>query len=454
MAAVASSISFKLLCLAAACACAGTAVAGPAAPLVNAGSASYKPATLTLTSTSARTQITWPSFRVSAGEVVKFVQPSAGSSVLNQVFDPHALDIQGGLSSNGSVYFLSGGRVTGSGVKLDLVGMISSSLHPPRMALATGGTTTLAQPGPLTTLAEGRIYVISDDAQAVTAAGGEVLLNPGKTVELAHAARINLRVELTAPSGESINLSRLVAANRDTGIFAGLFRIPAAARAPTQGAADAVSIASAEEQGAESAELRRFLRYALLYAQLRHESPQQEGGMLQVAAAPGSRTRLPELKSRHSPLPRDITIGVPGVRPQLPDAAPASVPVAVAAPRERGVDHGLLLALAPAAPAAAVVATLEPQPVAQREAAEPSELRLLARELTSAPPAPAQPMQVAQLHSDEAQGERQPQPASAVVAVALSQHAPAAAQSKAKEVLIERHAPHYFTDYRGALFFM
>ena len=468
MAAATSSISSKVLCLAAACACAGAAVAGPAAPVVNAGSASYNPATLTVTSTSVRTQIAWPSFHVSAGEVVKFVQPSSQSSVLNQVFDPHALDIQGGLSSNGSVYFLSGGRVSGSGVQLDLVGMISSALRLPRIALATQGITPLAQPRALTTLAEGRIYVISEDVQAVTAAGGEVLLNPGRTVELAHAAMIHLRVELTAPRGESINLTRLIAANRDTDIFAGLFRIPAAARAATSGAADAVSIAAAQDQGAESAELRRFLRYAMVYAQLRRESSQQEGRMLQVAAVPGSRMLLPELTSRLRPLPRDIAIGVPGVQPQRPAIAPASVPVAAVAPLSAATPqpqakanaipdeaHGATLrAPAPAAPAAVAAAT--PQPVVQRKAAAPGEPHWRARELASAQPAQTQAVQLAPLQGDGAQGGRQLQPANPVVAIALAPPValPVAAQPKAKEVLIVRHAPRYFTDYRGAMFFM
>jgi hypothetical protein len=91
----------------------------------------------------------------------------------------------------------------------------------------------------------------------------------------------------------------------------------------------------------------------------------------------------------------------------------------------------------------------------QGEADEPGELRLLARELAAVSP-PAQPVQLAQLHGDGAQAGRQLQPANAVVVVALAQHgaAPAAAQAKAKEVLIERHAPRYFTDYRGAMFFM
>src|SRR3990172_5496156 len=107
MTVVSGKFSRKLLCLAVACACAGRAVAGPAGPVVSAGSASYDPATLTVTSTSARTQLGWRSFNVAASEVVNFVQPGAHSSVLNHVFDPQSLNILGGVSSNGSVYFMT-----------------------------------------------------------------------------------------------------------------------------------------------------------------------------------------------------------------------------------------------------------------------------------------------------------------------------------------------------------
>ena len=86
MKAVSGRFSRNLFYLAAACACAGTAAATPAVPVISAGNASYNPATLTVTSTSAHTQISWPSFNVAAGEVLRFIQPNAQSVVLNQVF--------------------------------------------------------------------------------------------------------------------------------------------------------------------------------------------------------------------------------------------------------------------------------------------------------------------------------------------------------------------------------
>jgi filamentous hemagglutinin family protein len=465
---ISGKLSRKWLGAAMASVCTGTALAAPAGPVVSAGSASYNPATLTVTSTSARTHISWPSFNVAAGEVVKFVQPGAQSSVLNQVFDPQSPNILGGLSSNGSVFFLNNGRVSGSGMNLDLAGALSTSLRLPQMSLESGSAAALAPLHPLTTLVDGSIYVLGEDEQALTRANGDLVLNPGKSVELAHAGMLNLRVELTAPGAAAINLSRLVGTKGETGIFAALFRAPAAARRSAHQDADTVLIASAREGMPESAEMQRFVRYALLYAQMRRETLQQQGGMMPVAAVTGSRM-LAAAKSRPSLLPREIELGAPVARPraaELPAASPVSAatelalatlepqPIAVAAPSEPDREPALLPALAPPA-APQVVATLEPQPVPVREAQEPGELRALARRLAAAQPvAQSQPVQ---LQAAAARHHHEPRPAPAVTVVALAQHsaAPASAEgSRAKEVRIERHAPRYFTDYRGAMFFM
>jgi filamentous hemagglutinin family protein len=401
--------SRKLLCAAVASACVGTAIAAPVGPVVGVGSAVYVPATLTVTSTTARTQISWQSFNVAANEVVRFIQPSAQSSVLNLVFTPQSLNILGRVTSNGSVMFLSNGIVSGSGTYLDLAGVINTSLRFSQQALATGGLAPAGQHRPLATLAEGRIYVIGQDDRAVTTANGDVVLNPGKSIELANASMPQLRVEVTAPRAEAINLSRLVAGKRETGIFAGLFRAPAAARRAADGDGDAVLTAAAEERIPLAPNLERFYRYALLYAQLRLED---EAGPMKVAAA-GSRTFIAAAKSRPGLLPQDIVIGAPAERPR---EAPAPMPEPSAS--------------APPAP--------EPQPIPVRQPPEP-DLSL-----------------VAGLEMDPAQGRYTRRSAPAAIVVALAQQATPASSdnSKVKEIVIERHAPRFFTDYRGAIFHM
>ncbi|MCC6657136.1 MAG: filamentous hemagglutinin N-terminal domain-containing protein, partial [Rhodocyclaceae bacterium] len=519
---------------------AGAAHAGPAGPVVSAGRASYDPATLTVISTTGHTQIGWQSFHVGVDEVVNFIQPNAQSSVLNQIFNPQSMNIMGSLRSNGSVLFMSNGRVSGAGLNLDLAGMISTSLRLPHMALAQSGNALPAQP--LTSLADGGVYVISQDEQALTTVKGDVLLNPGRTVELAHASTPALRVVLTAPDAEAINLSRLVGGKRETGIFAGLFPIPAAARQAAQAEAGTVSTAAAAELRPDTPELGRSYRYALLYAQMRRETPQHEGGMMRVAVAPTDRIMLPAVKSRSSVLPRDIEIGVPALRTREPAATPSRLPAPAAseqgkkqnkqyeqkdrkeplnqlamAPELRPVPAtaqnaaagAMRLTLAPLA--AEVMANLEAQPISVAPEAEPireptSLLALASAEppaemaatrspqstmlafasaeppaemaavrspqpialafASAEPPAVAvaapasRAIRVADGSDAEATSPRTsqtPRPSPAVMVVALAQHSVASApheDAPAKEVRIERRAPRYFTDFRGAMFFM
>ena len=462
--------SRRLLCLALAFADAGVAYAGPAGPSVSAGRASYDPATLTVNSASARTQIGWQSFNVGAGEVVNFIQPDTQSSVLNIMFNPQTSNVLGGLRSNGSVLFMINGQVSGPGVNLDLASTLDTSLRIPHMALALSGTATPAQP--LTTLAQGSIYVISQDERALTTANGDVVLNPGKTIELAHASMISLRVGITAPNAEAINLSRLVGGKSETGIFAGLFRVPAAARQAAQPDAGATLIASAAGRTPDFANVERFYRYALSYAQIRREALLHEGGMMQVAAAPSSRMMLPALMSRSSVLPREIEIGAP--RPQEAVLRPASLPRSVEADRPAAKpespaasiaeasgsqgDSTPLLAYVSVEPPAETIATRKSRRVTLAAASEAQADSAPVLVLAAAePPMSSVQKQPAQGEFDAAQVPPEAQPAATVIVVAQAQTRAAAApqeESGAKEQRIERRAPRYFTDYRGALFFM
>ena len=530
---VGADVSRGFVWLAAACVCAGSALAAPVGPVVTTGSASYDPATLTVTSTTARTQISWRSFNLAPGEVVNFVLPGVQSTVLNQIFDARSLSLLGDLRSNGSVFLMSDGRVAGAGVNLDLSGTISASLRLPPLATALNGVASPDQPRPLTTLDEGSIYVLGQDAQALTNAGGEVMLNPGKTVELAHAGMPRLRVALTAPDAEAINLSRLIAGKQATGIFAGLFRVPAAARQAGRREADTVMTASA----GDASDIERFYRYLVLYAQMRRGTEQPGRGLMQVAAVSNSPMFLPAAKSRPSVLPREIEIGASTTRPaaaetaQAPPAlarapeqehelrlalAPAEPPaelVAMLAPQPAAVSATQvpervsepLLALAPAVPPAELVATLasrpmlalapaEPPaesvailaprpfaPVAKHEPEHDAEFRLALA--PAAPPAelvatlapqpmlalaPAEPpaeMVASLAHRTDAviveigpeRGRDQVRRAPAITVVAFADaraHPVAQQESQTREIRIERRAPRYFTDYRGAMFFM
>jgi filamentous hemagglutinin family protein len=495
--------SRKLLCAAVASACAGGALAGPVGPTVTAGAATFNPATLTVTTASARTAINWQSFVVTRNEVVNFVQPSAQSTVLNQI--SNSFSIQGSVTSNGSVLFLSNGLVSGSGVNLDVAGMLTSSVRFSQGALSAINAAALStQIRPSATVANGRVLVISQDMLALSTAGGDVMLNPGKTVELADASSPHLRVQVSAPSGVAINISRLVGKG-ETSIFAGLFRAPAAARQAVDRNSDGVQTASAElapnSPGAE-----RFYRYAeAVFARVLSEYTQalndEAGGLVKVAAVSGSRMALPETRSRASLLPQEIEIGA------RTEAAPAaqrsetaepvlamipSVParevvatiepqaVAVASKSDLELNSALILASIPPEPVRDVVATLEPQPfaVASKSDLELNSALILASiPATPAPvsatqtpvnaaPAPATLQSaeltlVAGLEIDPGQGRfERPAARGAVVVVAASGQDAASRQpaSEAESVTLARaeprRAPRIMTDFRGAIFHM
>ncbi len=65
--------------------------------------------------------INWQSFSIGAGELTKFVQPSAGSAVLNRVLGGQTSVINGTLSANGQVYL-----VNGNGVLVGPGGLVSA----------------------------------------------------------------------------------------------------------------------------------------------------------------------------------------------------------------------------------------------------------------------------------------------------------------------------------------
>ena len=505
MNAITHKFSRKLLCLALVLAWAGGVFAGPVGPVVGVGSAGYSAATQTVTSATARAHIGWQSFNVAANEVLRFVQPSAQSSVLNHIVNPQSFSLLGRVSSNGSVLFLSDGIVTGSGMNLDLAGVIDRSLRLPRQSMAQNSLDRAAQSKPLATLAEGSIFVLGEDARAVAETNGEWMLNPGKTVELADRSTPNLRVALTAPESVAINLSRLVA-GKGTGIFAGLFRAPASARQAAERETESVQTAFMEDRVSDAPEVERFFRFARLYAEFRSDAMQHEGGLVKTAAVREG-TVVAALKSRPSLLPQEIELGASPARasgsvvvhtamPQPVAAEPLATlepqPILVTMQSESEAGGGVVLAqvsrlpmielvatlepqpvyaafegemerngvpiFARAAPvgAAEVLATLEPQSVAVRQTAEPDDVRTLAAQAMPSV-APPERLQVAAAETDTGQVRRERRAGAAVIVVARAQQSGMLAAeegSSVKELRIERRAPRYFQDYRGGVFFM
>jgi len=133
-------------------------------------------------------------------------------------------------------------------------------------------------------------------------------------------------------------------------------------------------------------------------------------------------------------------------------------PVAVAAARAPQTDSAPLLVFASVEPPADMVATRNPQPVAVAVVSAPhTDSPTLLAMAAVEPPAQAWQAQLAQQEAEPATGRQVQRSAPMAVVVALAQHSARPApqeDSNAKELRIERRAPRYFTDHRGAMFFM
>lgn len=105
--------------------------AGPENPQVVHGNASFaKNGALTTITASDNAIINYRAFDIRAGEVVKFVQPSSKSRVLNRIESPVPTRIDGSLSANGIVYLLNpSGVLFGNGAKIDAAGITAAAAH-------------------------------------------------------------------------------------------------------------------------------------------------------------------------------------------------------------------------------------------------------------------------------------------------------------------------------------
>ena len=92
----------------------GAVTAGGAGINASAGST-------TITQSTPNAAITWQSFNIAAGEVVRFVQPSSSSVTLNRVLGADPSSILGSLSANGKVFLTNpNGILFGRGAQVNV----------------------------------------------------------------------------------------------------------------------------------------------------------------------------------------------------------------------------------------------------------------------------------------------------------------------------------------------
>jgi len=226
----------KLISLAVASCFAREAVyANPTGPAVVNGQVTFhQQGSLLSITNSPGSIINWQSFSIGANEVTRFLQQSPSSAVLNRVVTRDPSSILGALQSNGRVFLINpNGILFGAGAQIDVAGLVASSLKLSDADFLAGrmrftevaGAGSVINQGAINTAQGGQVYLVGPavtNQGIITSPKGEVILAAGNRVELVDPGTPNLRVEITAPDNQVVNLGQIVAEAGRVGIHAGL----------------------------------------------------------------------------------------------------------------------------------------------------------------------------------------------------------------------------------------
>lgn len=218
----------------------------PTGPEVVQGTASFNSAGGTLTVTpSSNAIIQWRAFNVAPGETVRFVQPSAGSSVINRISGAN-YSVAGSIESNGKVLFLNDTTISGPGGTLDLAGVVDSSGRLRPIPASRRPAPRDDGPQRAVTLTGDRVFVIGADS--LRRGAGRTLLVPGRGAELGDVRIPYVRVYVAAPANAPVDLDSLVTRRPALGMFNALFSPAPSARGETGATAIAASPVQVEER--------------------------------------------------------------------------------------------------------------------------------------------------------------------------------------------------------------
>src|SRR5688500_18043959 len=107
----------------------GNPLGGTVVPGSGAASFSGSAGTLTINQSTPKVIINWQDFSIGAGEVTRFVQPSASAAALNRVTTGNPSEIYGTLEGNGSVYLINpNGILVGRSGQINVGSFLGSTL--------------------------------------------------------------------------------------------------------------------------------------------------------------------------------------------------------------------------------------------------------------------------------------------------------------------------------------
>jgi filamentous hemagglutinin family protein len=188
---------------------------------------------LTITN-SPNAIINWQGFSINANEVVRFIQQSSASTVLNRVIGQDPSRILGLLQSNGRVFLINpNGILFGQGARIDVNGLVASTLNISNQDFLAGRYNftagavagSIQNQGTITTPEGGKVYLIAPDIEnsgLINSPKGEVLLAAGHSVQLVDSLDPNIAVVVSAPENKAVNLGQILAQSGKVGIYGGL----------------------------------------------------------------------------------------------------------------------------------------------------------------------------------------------------------------------------------------
>ncbi|MDD5334120.1 MAG: filamentous hemagglutinin N-terminal domain-containing protein [Rhodoferax sp.] len=200
------------------------AQANPSGAAVVSGSASISQSGNVLTvSNSPNSIINWQSFGIQAGETTRFLQQSSSSAVLNRVVGADPSQLLGTLQSNGRVFLVNpAGILVGQGARIDVAGLVASTLNLGNQEFLTGklnfqatpGAGSVVNQGRITTPTGGSVYLVApkvENSGIIQAPNGEVMLAAGQTVQLLDSGNPGVAIEITGQPGNVTNLGKILA---------------------------------------------------------------------------------------------------------------------------------------------------------------------------------------------------------------------------------------------------
>ncbi|MDB6122843.1 MAG: hypothetical protein JWQ71_1836, partial [Pedosphaera sp.] len=187
---------------------AGRANANPVGGQVQAGVAtigSPAPGVLNINQTTDKVIINWSEFSIAAGELTKFIQPSASSAALNRVISANPSSIYGSLQGNGHIYLINqNGILVGPGGQVNTRSFVASTLDIKNESFLAGVNLTLSGNSTASVNNQGSIGALGGDvfliahmvenSGSISAPQGTIGLAAGSSVQLVQSGQERISV--------------------------------------------------------------------------------------------------------------------------------------------------------------------------------------------------------------------------------------------------------------------